>query len=266
MGWSFLIEENEYHPILTRAEPFLFIGKTRPDIGCLLIHGFTGTPLEMRGLGKHLAKEGYTALGIRLAGHATNLEEMARTRWTDWFSSVVDGYEMLQAACERVFVMGLSLGGILALTLASRFPVAGAAVFSTPHHLPNDPRLRYIKLIALFKPYFPKGSPGWFDQDAYSRHVCYPADPTRGFGELVKLVRVMRSGLPQVKAPLLAIYSNQDPTLAAEDGHMEAILSEVGSDDKSSIWIEGSGHVITSDAKRQIVYEAASKFVSAHIK
>jgi carboxylesterase len=252
------------HPLIPRAEPFLFPGTTRPEVGCLLIHGFTGTPLEMRGLGEHLAQAGLTVLGVRLAGHATRLEDMIHSRWTDWFASVRDGYEMLHSACQQVFVIGLSMGGILALTLASHFSVAGVAAFSTPHHLPPDPRLPIAKWIALYKPTIPKGPPEWFDMEAYARHVSYPADPVRSYVELDKMLEVMRAGLPRITAPVLLIYSRHDPTIRAADGHMETILEALGSDQKQGLWIENSGHVITSDAQRETVYRAATEFIIQH--
>ena len=264
MKQTLLHKNKKYYPILPGAEPFLFLGKSKPEVGCLLVHGFTGTPVEMHGLGEHLANEGYTALGVRLAGHATSLGDMARTRWTDWFASVRDGYEMLRAESKRVFLIGLSLGGVLSLTLASRYPVDGVVALATPHHLPPDPRLRFVKLIALFKPSIPKGPPDWVDQEAYSRHTCYPADPTRCYAELNELMGVMRAGLSEVKAPVLLINSRQDPIVRADDGHLEAILEGVGSDEKSRLWIEGSGHVITSDAQRQVVYQAVAEFVAKH--
>ena len=57
---------------IPKAEPFFLPGgKT----GCLVVHGFTGTPLEMRGLGDFLHQQGHTILGVRLAGHATSLKD-----------------------------------------------------------------------------------------------------------------------------------------------------------------------------------------------
>ena len=51
--------------IMPGAEPFYFSGDRT---GCLLIHGFTGTPNEMRWLGTQLSTAGHTVLGVRLAG------------------------------------------------------------------------------------------------------------------------------------------------------------------------------------------------------
>ena len=75
------------------AEPFFIPGgKT----GCLLLHGFTGTPKEMRMLGDSLAESGYTVLAPRHFGHAINPEAMGRARWQDWLASVEDGMNLLR--------------------------------------------------------------------------------------------------------------------------------------------------------------------------
>src|SRR5436309_331310 len=52
---------------------------SRP-LGCLLVHGFTGTPEEMRPLGEALAARGFPVHAVRLAGHGTDVAELARTR------------------------------------------------------------------------------------------------------------------------------------------------------------------------------------------
>jgi carboxylesterase len=96
--------------IIPTAEPFFFAGNR---VGCLLIHGFSGTPKEMRWMGEYLGNLGYSVLGIRLAGHATQPEDMQRMHWQDWLASVEDGYWLLQGSVDQVFLIGLSMGGIL---------------------------------------------------------------------------------------------------------------------------------------------------------
>ena len=62
------------------VEPFYFPGNR---VGCLLIHGFSGSPSEMRFMGERLAKAGWTVSGILLSGHGTTPEQMAKTTWED---------------------------------------------------------------------------------------------------------------------------------------------------------------------------------------
>ena len=80
-------------------DPFFFEGGTT---GCLLIHGFSGSPPEMRPMGEYLAERGLTVLGVRLAGHGVTPEDMAPTGWRDWVGSAKRGLQELQDRCELV--------------------------------------------------------------------------------------------------------------------------------------------------------------------
>jgi len=92
------------------------------DRGVLLIHGFCGTPPEMRGLGEHLAASGFRVHGALLKGHGTTPEDLASTRWTDWAESADAQLAELRKECAQVFVSGQSMGGALSLVLAARNP------------------------------------------------------------------------------------------------------------------------------------------------
>ncbi|MDP2995342.1 MAG: alpha/beta fold hydrolase, partial [Anaerolineales bacterium] len=166
--------------IIPTAEPFFFPGKgANSKTGCLVTHGFTGAPKEMRWLGEYLNRQGYTVCSIRLNGHATKPEDMIRSRWQDWLLSVEDGYNLLRSCTDQVFLLGLSMGGVLSLTFASRFQagpenagrrVRGVVAMSTPYKLPDHPLLRFARPISWFIPTMPKGKgapgEGWFDQEA----------------------------------------------------------------------------------------------------
>ncbi len=241
--------------IMPGGEPFFFPGGRA---GCLLVHGFTGAPKEMRSLGEHLAGEGFSVLGVRLFGHATQPEDMARSRWRDWVACVEDGYHLLRGAADRIAVMGLSMGGTLALLFASRHPVAGVVAMSTPYALPPDPRLRVLRLLSLFQPYVAKGPPDWRDPEAEATHISYPQYPTRAIAELLELLAAMRAALPQVRVPALLINSHGDTTVS--EAQAESILRGLGSPQKEQLWLEDSGHVVTRDVERAKVFTAVATF------
>jgi carboxylesterase len=90
------------------------------DTGVLLIHGLTGTPVEMRYVGKGLARAGFTVYGAQLAGHCGTGDDLAATGWHDWAESALAAFDHLRQRVQRVFVGGLSMGAILALHLATR--------------------------------------------------------------------------------------------------------------------------------------------------
>lgn len=242
--------------LIPTAEPFFFPGD---ETGCLLIHGFTGTPKEMRWMGEYLAQAGHTVLGIRLAGHATRMEDMRRARWQDWLSSVEDGYFLLRNATKRIFLMGLSMGGVLSLLFAAQQPVAGVVAMSTPYELPEDPRLRFVKWLHWVYPSVPKGTPDWHDPEAAKDHVHYPAYPTRAIAELRDLLTEMRASLAQVRTPVLLIHSRQDRAVRPEN--VTRIYEKLGSQDKEIFWLEQSGHVITREPERLKVFAAALQFI-----
>src|SRR5688500_2485300 len=132
--------------IIPTAEPFFLLGDSSKP-ACLLVHGFTGTPKEMRGMGEYLHRQGYTCLGIRLAGHATHPEDMIRSRWTDWIASVEDGYNLLCGLTDDIFLIGLSMGGILSLLMSTRLSVKGVIAMSTPARMPSDYPIWFMKLV-----------------------------------------------------------------------------------------------------------------------
>ena len=249
--------------IIPTAEPFLLLGEaTKP--ACLLVHGFTSSPKEMRWLGEFLNGNGYTCLGIRLTGHATQPEDMIRSNWTDWTASVEDGYQILRCISDRIILVGLSMGGALTLLMSTRLEVIAAVAMSAPYKLPDDPRLRHIDLIARTIPYMPKGDntpgAGWFDKDAWQGHVSYPQNPVRSIGQLNKLLTEMRAALPELRVPVLLIHSQDDDYVLP--GNMELIFTDlINTTDKTKIYISGSGHVITRDAARQQVFAHVLEFI-----
>ena len=132
------------------GEPFFYLGGRT---GCLLTHGFTGTPYEMHGLGRGLADHGYTALGVRLFAHATQPKDLKRARRGDWKASVLDGYHLLKSHCDNIFMIGLSMGSVLTLSLAPQLDIKGLVVMSTPFDMPNKlaqrlgPILPWLSLV-----------------------------------------------------------------------------------------------------------------------
>jgi carboxylesterase len=242
--------------IIPTAEPFYFQGNS---VGCLLIHGFTGAPKEMRWMGEYLAEQNFTVLGIRLAGHATQPEDLVRTRWTDWVSSVEDGWHILNGVTERIFMIGLSLGGVLSLYLSSQFPVAGVVTMSTPFDLPDDRRRRFLKVLKYVVPYVSKGHTDQQVKEAANDHIDYPNYPTRGIAELNDLMAEMRAALPRVTAPVLMIHSQGDTSVPIDD--MQNIFNRLGSQNKQILLLENSGHVIPREDERAYAFEAAGDFI-----
>ena len=247
--------------LMSGGEPFLYPGG---DVGCLLIHGFPGAPEEMRWMGQYLSEQGFTALGVRLFGLATQPADANRARWHDWLASVEDGYHLLQGMTSQIVLMGVSTGGALSLLMARDFPVAGLVVMATPNKIPDAraQRLRPLApLVTRFWRYATEDRESdWHDKEAEKLQVYYEDIPTRAAGvELHDVLDEASDSLSEVTAPLLLIYAKGDGTTPAESAQF--IYDGVSSTDKEILWLNDSGHNIPRDAARQQAFEAAAAFV-----
>jgi len=246
--------------IMPGAEPFYFPGN---KTGCLLVHGFTGTPKEMRWIGEYLNKKGYSVYGVRLAGHATCIEDMIRSRWPDWVLSVEEGIDILKSECTQVFCVGLSMGGILSLIAAQRYDIKGSICMSTPYEVSRDWRLRFAKPLSLFIPSVAKGKSETKNQAAAETHLDYPVYPTRSIAELRLLQNEMQQILPLIQKPVLLIHSKSD---GLSYTNSEIIFQKLTCKEKELFLIEKSGHIITEDIERMPVYRKAEDFIKRHSK
>ena len=245
--------------IISTAEPFFIPGG---PVGCVLVHGFTGSPKEMRMLGEYLHQQGHSVYGVRLAGHATTMEDMIRSRRQDWLASVEDGYHLLRPHCEYIFLMGLSMGGVLSLVQASRLPVDGVVAMSTPYRFPIAWARRAPWLIKLLSPLvrtMKKGEGIWFSPELEASHVHYPKDPVRSGYELFRLIEEMRDALPKITVPALVIHSRDDQSISTE--HAEQIYQHLGTSQKELLLVDQANHVITRDGDTSRVFVPINQFI-----
>lgn len=256
--------------IMKGADPFFYPGN---EVGCLVVHGFTGQPGEVRWLGQHLNRQGCTVYGPRLAGHGTHINDMASIRWREWYIDVLAAYNLLRARCDKVFVLGLSMGGALAAALASREAVDGLVTMSAIYEI-TDWRARVLGLLSPFMKSLPKQPP---EEDPFQEtviaeqrargeepigHPSYPGYPLNGLRQLQGLLKFVRAGLSQISAPVLLIHSRTDDVVPFEN--LDRYVRAVGSADKQALILENSLHVITEDVEREVVFEAVSDFIAAH--
>lgn len=215
-------------------------------------------------MGEYLRQQGYSCLGVRLTGHATHPDDMIRARWTDWVASVEDGYHLLCGVTDQIFLIGLSMGGVLALLMSTQLKVKGVVAMSTPAVMPQDYPIWLMEFMSLAIKYRPKTKEppesGWFDQSAYQDHIAYPQYPVRSAAELKKLILEMRVALPKVNVPVLLIHSKDEKSILPEN--VETIYAGlVSASDKTKLYITGSGHVLPRDASREQVFQSTFEFI-----
>ncbi len=231
-------------------------------VGCLLTHGFTGSPFEMRELGEYLADKGLSVLCKPLPGHGTTPYDMLKTDWHDWYGAIVANLTELSSRCEVVFLCGMSMGGTLSLHAAAhhadRCKVAGVAAYGAPVYLksPLLPPVPIMKRLIKFKP---SAGSDIADPAARDAQQSYDLTPLKCIASLLKLLAHVKDDLPDVRVPALLIQSKGDNTV--HPPNVRLIERLLGSEDKTVVEVEKSYHVITVDYDKDTVKEKTYDFV-----
>jgi carboxylesterase len=255
--------------VIGDATPFSCEGDGR---GVLLIHGFTGTPFEMRHLGRRLHERGMTVACPLLPGHGGSAAALARTTYHDWFGAVERAFYELRERCERVAVAGLSMGGLLALHLCRhwRGEVAAVAAMATPLWVP--PLASRLLRVARRLPLGPVVLPGvpklagsdCRDPQMRRANPSIGSLPIAGLIQLEDLMQVVRAELPRIDTPALIMHARRDHT--APYACSEPLARELGSSTVKHRPLERSYHLITIDVERDAVASAVAEFFEEHLK
>jgi carboxylesterase len=252
------------------------------DRGVLVVHGFTGSPFEMRLLGEELARRGFAVEGVRLAGHAATTRALAETTWHDWYRSASEALDRLRArvGCasasgaggKRVAVAGLSMGGLITLELARqrRDDLAAICVMSAPLWLPPQAEKfsRFMARLPLIRRAALPKLAGSDIRDSEMKRRNHDAVPRAGMplpalASLVELGAHLRDKLGDVKTPTLLIHSERDHTVPYDC--MDAIAHRLGTAEYKKVTLHESYHVITLDLERDKVFAEVAEWFGRYL-
>jgi len=236
---------NQYENIEANVSPFLLMPKHKNGCGVLLVHGLLASPAEVRGLGEHLYKQGYTVLGVCIKGHGTSPHDLRTRTAEDWFESVTQAHDILDYLVNQIVVIGFSTGGALALKLAAEHKphVIAVVAVSVPVHFVNSEMMlasllhgtnqlvSWVSSLEGVKPFIPN--------EPENVLVNYRSIPVRSLYELRRLIHELLIVLAQIKIPVLLIYSKNDPIVAIKSA--DIVLKKLITDEKA-LHILDAGH------------------------
>lgn len=237
------------------AEPFFFAGG---EEGVLLIHGYTGAPGEMRLLGEFLHRKGYTVLGVLLPGHCTTPKNLSKYTFDDWYAEVKRGYARLKARCSKVYVAGLSMGGLLTLRAAAELEPDKAVVMAAPIYVHD--RRQFLLPWMHFLIRYVKKHQRVFDGVPEEYCVQCEAMPTKPLISMFKFVKeCKRSYLKNITVPCLIMQSKIEHTVRRQSAQF--IYDNIASKRKELVWFEHCGHILTLDKERGAVFNKILAFL-----
>ncbi len=225
----------------------------------LLIHGFTGSPREMLWLGTKIYQAGYTVSIPRLPGHGTNKEDFIASDWKTWLRSVCDEYMNLSESYERVFVGGLSMGGVLTSLIAAKFQpekifLCAPAFVATDKRIKLSPYLKYLvkKVKKNAKPFYPE--PEFYE--AVKDYCMY--EYVEKVADLYTLQKLSIKHMPEIHSKTLTVLSKNDEQVPFTE---KKLIDRLLTAPNEYVILEKSSHIVTDDVERDIVAKQIIQFL-----
>ncbi len=267
------------------------LGPEETDTACLLIHGFSGTPAEMRGLGEALAQHNIRVYGLCLPGHGGNPDELLHAGRKQWLAAAEEGLASL-SRYPHVFLAGLSMGGVISLLLAERHAdaITGLIVMSTPSRFEGGWQMMALPIARYFVKWFyplqrldfsnpkvqektlaqarlrdPEATIDFSDAQVIAHIKRLVRIPVPAIDELMRITSMARRHLKDIRSPLCIIQSKQDQTVkpaCAEEIYHGATAAQP----KFLHWLERSDHVVTMGVDQEEVFQLCQAFIATTIR
>jgi len=241
-------EINQRETAIANPSPFLIQPDNANGFGVLLIHGLLASPAELRTYGHYLAQQGYTVLGIRIKGHGTSPYALRDLSFEQWFESVLRGFHILKLHCPKLFLIGFSTGGALALQLAAqKHPeILGLVAVSVPIKFVNPafmlvPLLHNTNALVQWVSSY-EGVKPFLENTPEHPDINYCNTPVRALYELRRLVQHMEALLPDIDTPTMLLSADQDPVVSVQSA--ETVFDKLGSAHKYLHIIKAARHGI----------------------
>lgn len=249
--------------------------------GVMLIHGLTGTPAEMRLVGRGLNRAGFDVYGMQLAGHCGDADDLIATGWKDWYASVQAAAERYAQELDHLFVAGLSMGAVLALKLAADRPdlVKGVGVYgatfrydgwATPWYSKLSFMLPLIGRLGLGKHRMVHENEPYGLRDERIRAQVsaqmlggdsaaagLPGNPWPSLAQMYEMAAVVKRDLPKVTAPCLIAHAVEDDIASLENARL---VERAVSGPVEMLLLEDSYHMITIDRERRLLIDRSADF------
>lgn len=232
----------------------------------MLVHGAGDTPQTLRYLADELHARGFTVRVPLLPGHGRALRDFAAVDAESWYEVVGAEFDRLAAQHAWTGLVGLSMGGALAVRVAATRPSIPALALVAPYLA--MPRMVHGAAVTsrLWGPLVPYvrsagARPSIHDPDERARSLAYGYFTPAALRALRSTVRAATAALPRVQSPTVVLQSRDDNRIAPDDA-LRA-FGHLGTRTKELCWVAGA-HVLTVDRARAQVFDTIARWLEAH--
>jgi carboxylesterase len=243
--------------ILPGAGPFYFKGN---NTGIILIHGGGGgTCADLKPLAEDLHSEGGFTISIPLLpGYGTTPQDLRNIQIENWKSVLYNEFCILHDRCDKIFVGGHSMGGVLTLILAANYNLDGIFTISAPIGIQN----LLFYLVPLFKIFIKYHSidSERFIKDTKGKWVGYNKIPLNIATKLKRLIKEMKLSLNKIDCPALIFQGKNDSEIKKKS--MEYIFKSIKSNNKKKVWLPNNDHPILESPDHEKLVSELIKFLN----
>jgi len=234
-------------------------------IGIYLIHGFSSTTYELKQLAKQFADQEYHVVLNNLPGHGTTLEDCNKTKYQNWLDYSKIEFAKLCSTSDKVFVVGCSMGGVIALYLSSLFPVTGTIVGGVVLKFKLNFHTNYLnRLLCRILKTRPKNLT--FPKSIRDSLIFYgyQSYPLIALEEFRKMNLYVKKRLNKIKSPILIIHSKNDQVSIRDN--VDIITESIQSQDKNILEVENAHHnVFDNNSDLELILSTVKKFIKNKI-
>jgi carboxylesterase len=271
-----------------KRRAYTFFGEAREGwerIGCLMLHGFMGSPVSSRDMAQHIAQNGVTIHCPLLPGHGNLPYKIHGHRKEEWLAEVDEAYDFLRQHCDQVFLIGHSMGAALSAYLADKHTDICGLVLLAPLYDVPDWRIHLAAVGRYFMPWIYPLKHEAIDRDIFLGRVT-DFDPTidvndpelqdwlveatripiDGTDEMRKMSRLGRKLWPKIHQPVIIFQGGQDP--AVSPGNTEKLFQMLPTADKEMKFFPRVGHELMRPVEpiHKKVWQKIDEFIEEHVE
>ncbi|NJP37149.1 alpha/beta hydrolase [Alkalicoccus luteus] len=227
-------------------------------IGCLIIHGFTGTPQEVEDIQQYMRQNNWLVYTPELPGHDGTKNGLKEADHREWIYKAKVALEELINRCDKVYVIGFSMGGVIAGYLAAHYPidklvlVSSAVFYLNPRQIAED-----------VKGWVMEGIKGELDgNDIYHFYRDkIKRTPATATLEFARLVKKLRHALADITVPTLIVQGEKDGLVPARSA--DYIYENIRSEDKEIFFFEDAKHYIWFGDQKEAFLNKLGHFLNS---
>lgn len=229
-------------------------------IGCLIIHGYTGGPYELQPLTNYLrAQTNWDIVVPTLPGHGRNLQ-LTNSSYKRWLKKAEDTLQQLMEKYDTIYIIGFSMGGMIASYLAGTFKIDKLVLLSTSG--------KFIALKQLARGMGQLVADGLTGKILKNHsYLWYKRKrgkvPLKAYIEFLRLVKYTRTYLRKINSPVLIAQGRQDHVVPYQVLHY--LDKEITSPNKEIILFERSNHLICLGKDKETLNEMVYHFLNEEV-